>query len=142
MSDVGYNPIDDRSAAGTDVTAVNSTLQLIARQLGDLSRNSLPGNTLSTTASPQATVVTNLSTSSVQVIGSSTVRRGLSFFQPNPSGVNIWLMPGNLTAVANEGILLIPGSSWSVPTEFSSSAAWNAIAATGSSNVLTIVEFY
>ena len=97
---------------------------------------------MSSTASPKATVVSNLSTSSVQVIGSSVFRRGISFFNSNPSGNNMWVVPANLTAVANQGILLIAGANYQIPASLAANAAFNAIASTGSSNVLTIIEFF
>lgn len=101
-----------------------------------------PGNTLSTTTSPRATNYTTLSTTSVQVIASSTTRRGIAFYNSNPSGNNIFITPSNLTAVINQGIPLLPGGAWEVSATLAANAAFNAIAATASNNVLTIIEFF
>ena len=101
-----------------------------------------PGNTLSTATSPQATLYTTLSTASVQVLAASTTRRGLAFYNSNPSGNNIFIVPGTTAAVINQGIPLLPGGSWEVPATLAANAAFNAIAATASNNVLTIIEFF
>lgn len=122
---------------------VNSTLKGIVTNLGVLAQlASAPGYTLSTATSPKATIVTTLSTSSLQVIAASTTRRAMTFFNPNPSGNNIWVVPANVSAVINQGILIVPGGDFPTPASVDNNAAWNAIAATGSTNVLTIIEFF
>lgn len=127
--------------AGAD--DVNSTLQGIVRNLGQLAQiANAPGYTLSTATSPKATIVTTLSTASMQVIAASTVRRAMTFFNSNPSGQNIWVVPANVSAVINQGIPIAAGSSYATPASVDNNAAWNAIAATGSTNVLTIIEFF
>jgi hypothetical protein len=125
---------------------INSTLQGLVRNVGQcvslLTQYVAPGQTPSTAASPAATLFTALSTTSVGVIGTSTLRRGLVFLNPNPSGVNMWVVPSNVTAVINQGVPLTPGSSYTVPSTLHCNAAWNAIAASGTNNVLTILEFF
>lgn len=122
---------------------INSTLKGWVQNLGTITQwLTSPGQTLSSTTSPKATVYTTLSTSSVQVIGTSLVRRAIWFMNSNPAGNNIWVVPANLTAASNQGILLVPGDDRAIPPTLAVNAAFNAIAATGSANILTIVEFF
>ena len=101
-----------------------------------------PGQTLSSTTSPRATYYTALSTASLQVAAASSTRRAIEFWNSNPSGQNIWIVPAALSAVINRGILIVPGGRYQVPTTMAANSAFNAIAFTGSTNVLTVVEFF
>jgi hypothetical protein len=129
---------------------INSTLQGIVRNLGLeaqffstlLAIALAPGQSLSTVTSPSATVVTALSTSSLQVIGSSSVRRGILFVNSVVGGTTIWLIPANATATTSRGIPLSGGSSYSTDAFLRNTAAWNAASQTSSGNALTIIEFF
>src|SRR5882672_4365275 len=84
--------------------------QLIAAPGNSLSQ--IPTATASAVVSPKATIYTTLSTSSVQVIAASPTRRAMTFVNSNPSGNNIWVVPSNVTAVINQGILIVPGGQY------------------------------
>ena len=86
------------TGAGTDVTAVNSTLQNIARNLGiaaTVLANIAPVQT--TTSSPAATAINNLATTIATVIGTSFVRHGIIFH--NPGTNNVYVFPTLATTV-------------------------------------------
>lgn len=117
----------------SDITALNSG---IGTALGAVATATL-GAALGSTNNPTATIVTNLSTTSLLVVSANSARVGITFHSPDPAGVNMWLAPSTITAVAGRGLLLTPGGSLNMP----STCGWNAIATTGSGNVLTILEF-
>jgi hypothetical protein len=122
---------------------LNSTTKGQAQNLGTLANwAASPGQSVSGITSPKATVVTTLSTASLQVIAASTTRRALEFYNSNPSGQNIWVVPAPASAVINNGVLIVPGGSKPWPPSLACNAAFNAIAATGSTNVLTVIEFF
>lgn len=127
--------------AGVDdlVTALKGGLQTIGQFVA---QQIAPGMTLSSVVSPTMTVVTTLTTASLAVIGPSTVRRGMIFHNPTPAGVNYWLSPTGTAAVANRGILLVPGDHFLIGPTLSPGAGWNAIAASGSGNVIVILEYF
>lgn len=122
---------------------VVSTLQGVVRNLGvEAQALQAPGQTLATVTSPTATVITTLSTSSVQVIGSSSIRRGLTFVNSVLGATAVWIIPGNATATTSHGIPLAGGSSYATDVALRNTAAWNAAAQTATGNVLTIIEFF
>lgn len=101
-----------------------------------------PGQTLSSTASPKATVIATLGSTSTLAVASSTTRRGIEFHSSDPSGnTNIWVMP-QTTAVVKQGILLVPGARYQIGNALAANAGFSCIASSGSTNVLTIVEFF
>lgn len=81
-------------------------------------------------------------TASTAVIGPSASRRGLMFF--NPGTVVLYICPANQAAVIGQGIPIFPGGG---PLDMlgdgkliAYNSGWNAIAASGSNNPLTILE--
>lgn len=103
---------------------------------------SSPGRTTSSTTSPKATIITTLGTASFTAIAASTTRRAIEFINSNPSGPNMWVVSANVAAATNQGIYIPPGGFRRIPHSLAANAGFNAIAATGSSNTLTIVEFF
>ena len=91
--------------------------------------------------SPTASIAL-VSTVSIQVIGSSIARRGVIFF--NPGTVTLYVTPGNIPAVIGQGVPILPGAQQpfinSSDNIIQYLCSWNAIAASGSNNVLTIFE--
>lgn len=94
--------------------------------------------------SPVGIAVNNLGTSSLSVIGANANRRAITF--SNPGGVNVYICPDNL--VANNATLggmfvLFPGGEKTIIAEgnINVNCGWNAIAASGSNNPLTILEY-
>jgi len=126
----------------TDQTDINSTLQNISRQLGMLA-----GGAASTTTSPVSTGINTLNTVATAVISTSSVRQALIFH--NPGTTNVYVYP-SLTSAAptttapGGSFIMFPGGTLSLSNEeFSNiNCGWSAFAATGSSQPLTIVEFY
>lgn len=84
-----------------------------------------------------------LGTASAAAIGANPVRRGISFH--NPGSVNLALCPANLVAAIGAGsIILLPGQTKTFMAHPKSrirvNCGWNARAATGSNNPLTVLE--
>lgn len=84
-----------------------------------------------------------LGTSSLLAISANPVRRGITFH--NPGSVEVAVCPANLSAVIGAGgIILLPGQSKTFMARPRSrvrvNCGWNAIAASGSNNPLTILE--
>jgi len=92
--------------------------------------------------SPVGSLV-DVGTSSILVIDVNPSRHGIIF--SNPTGVNIWVCPSNVVTVSGRGVLIPPGG---LPISFlgdpsqgiTFNCGWNAIAASGSGNYLTILE--
>lgn len=132
------------------VEDVVSTLQGVVRNLGLEAQNLstlaaialAPGQSIATVTSPSATVVTTLGTASIEVIGSSSMRRGILFVNSVLGATAIWIVPGNVTATTSHGIPLAGGSSYATDASLRNTAAWNAAAQTASGNALTIIEFF
>lgn len=115
----------------------NGTLTLsLGTAIGRLATATLGGN-LGGTTNPTATVVTNIGTASALVIAANSARLGITFHSPAPAAVDMWVVPQAITAVAGRGIRIVAGDRFTCP----STCGWNAIATTGSANVLTILEF-
>jgi hypothetical protein len=90
--------------------------------------------------SPVASGLTNLGTVSVPAIGSNPVRRKIEFINPNAL-VTVFVCPSNLTATTGGGsIPIVPGGTLIIEGE-NVNAGWNAIAASGNNNGLTILEY-
>ena len=137
------------SGAGAD--NVNSTLQGIVRNLGQLVTNTSTdgivtalgsiatatlGANIGTTSSPAFTNAT-VGTASLLVVAANSSRLNIAFHSPNPSAANMWVVPSAATAVAGRGVLVLPGGTVLIP----STCGWNAIATSGSSNMLTVLEW-
>lgn len=129
------------------VDDVNSTLQNVARQIGQLANaftNAAPTQT--TTTSPSATAINNLGTTIATVISTSLVRHGLIFH--NPGTVNAYVFPSLATTVTTAlvggSFIIYPGGTLEFPSTVYTNinCAWSAWVATGSSQPLTIVEFF
>lgn len=125
---------------------INSTLQNIVRQFGNWVaslNNAFPPLTASTSPVSYGAAV---GTTIAQVIGTSTTRHGIIFH--NPGTVNLYVFPSLNTAVTTTviggSILIFPGGAWELPSAMypNVNCAWSAFATTGSSNPLTVVEFY
>lgn len=91
--------------------------------------------------SPQAWTIL-VGNTSIPAIGANQNRRGIIF--ANPGSVNIYVVPSNLAAVIGQGILVLPGAQVELlgnpSRNINYNCAWNAIAATGSNNPLTIMD--
>lgn len=84
---------------------------------------------------------TVLGTSSISVLAANLIRRGVTFF--NPTAVNIGISPSGVTAaIGSTGtIVLIPNGAYITDPDIVYTGAYNAIAASGSNNVLVIWEY-
>lgn len=95
----------------------------------------------------KTTAVTTLGTASVQVIAQDLKRRKITFCNPNiASNIVVYVCQSkdasgsNLAAVAGGGSWpIFPGAVFSFEGDVAASA-WNAIAASGSNNGLTIMS--
>jgi hypothetical protein len=115
----------------TDLTSVKPPPEPLARLTGS-----------STNVSPNGVQISNLTTASQQVIGANPNRRGIVFM--NPGAQIAYVCPANLTAVAGAGSMtVLPGGEKRIVAKgrVRVNCAWNAIAAQGSGNSLTILEF-
>lgn len=93
-------------------------------------------------ASPLGTGVL-LGTASAAAIGPNPQRRGITFH--NPGSVDVAVCPANLAALIGAGgITILPGETKTFMARFTSrirvNCGWNAIAASGSNNPLTVLE--
>lgn len=92
--------------------------------------------------SPIGTLALVNSSGQSNVIGPNASRRGIIFI--NSGTVTITVVPANQTAVAGQGVLVLPGGQVPFISDPSTNVAfncgWNAIAATGSNNPLEILE--
>lgn len=90
--------------------------------------------------SPVASGLTTLGTASASAIGSNPVRRRIDFINPN-ANVIVYVCPANLTATPGGGsIPIFPGGTLTITGE-NVNCGWNAIAASGSNNGLTVLEY-
>lgn len=127
-------------AGGDDLTSVTKGLVTNLSQIAAWA--SAPGQTLSSTSSPRATNLTAVTTTSVLAIATSAVRRAIEFHSCDPSGnSNMWVMPGT-TAFVRRGILLVPGSRYQIPASLAANNCFYAVASSGSTNSLSVVEFF
>jgi hypothetical protein len=91
--------------------------------------------------SPVGSTVT-VGTVSVAAIGANPRRRGIVFVNPNTS-VTLYVCPNNQTAVIGEGIPVFPGGMVQLVGDgklINYNCGWNAIAASGAANKLTVLE--
>ncbi len=103
---------------------------------------SAPGQTLSSTSSPRATNLTAVTTTSVLAIATSALRRAIEFHSSDPVGnAYMWIMPGT-TAFARRGIPIVPGGRYQVNASMAANNCWYAVASSGSTNSLSVVEFF
>ena len=132
----------------TDATDINSTLQNIARQLGNWAQvqsNATPAATAST--SPVSYPYNNIGTSSATtVIAANVSRFGLIFH--NPGTASIYVYPSNMTSAPSFGsvggsFIIYPGGTLSFPSPLFANVngAWSAFSGTGSNQSFTVVEF-
>lgn len=85
-----------------------------------------------------------LGTTSALVIGPDVTRRGVRFF--NPGTVMLYICPSNIPAVVGQGIPIFPGGG---PVDMigdgkliNYNCGWNGIAASGSSNPITLLVLF
>jgi hypothetical protein len=126
----------------------NSTLQNVVRQIGLYAQsiaNAYPAAT--TTASPRAIGFNSITTTAALVLSNSTMRHGLVFH--NPGTANLYVFPTAITtspttAAVGGAFIIYPGGTLPFsPASFPNvNCSWSAFSATGSSQALTIVEFY
>lgn len=90
--------------------------------------------------SPNWTSVSVGSGSPVPAIGASSVRRGIIF--ANPGTVALFLAPAGTALAAGQGLPLFPGAMITLLADgnIQYNCAWQAIAASASGNVLTVLE--
>lgn len=128
---------------------INSTLQNIARQLGNWAQsqsNAIPVATAST--SPLAYSWNNIGTSSATtILVANTGRHGVLFHNPGATA-SIYVYPSNIATaptVSSVGgsIVIYPGATLSLPSPLfaNCNGTWLAFSGTGSSQPLTVVEF-
>jgi hypothetical protein len=84
-----------------------------------------------------------LAAASLAAIGANAQRRGITFH--NPGAVNLAVCPSNLVAAIGAGsIILLPGQTRTYMAKPKSrirvNCGWNAIAASGTNNPLTVLE--
>lgn len=98
-------------------------------------------NILLTNPSPIGTYPV-VGTSAAQVIGANPVRRGIIFANPSNS-VILYLAPVGTVIAAGVGVPLLPGAVFQIMADenVQVNCAWQAVAASGASNNLTILEF-
>jgi hypothetical protein len=99
------------------------------------------GQTLSTTSSPRSTNLTAVTTTSVLAIATSAVRRAIEFHSSDPANSNMWIMPGT-TAFVRRGIYLVPGGRYQINASMAANNCFYAVASSGSTNSLSVVEFF
>jgi hypothetical protein len=126
---------------------INSTLQLIARNIGSqvqLQSNSSPS--ASTTTSPVSYPVNNVGTAAVSVIAANQTRFGLVFH--NPGIANVYVFPSAMTVAPTTSsvggsFIIYPGSTLSFPSTLFSNVngAWSAFSDGGSNQPFTVLEF-
>lgn len=92
--------------------------------------------------SPNGTSVV-VGTSSVAAIGYNQNRRGIIFINPSAT-VTLYVCPANQVAVAGQGVPILPQGQQTFisdpNTNVSFNCGWNAIAQSGGSNSLTVLE--
>ena len=92
-----------------------------------------------TQTSPVASYL-SVGTSAIQVIGFRSTRRAISFHNSGGStGTTIWLAPNSIAT--GQGLFLAAGSSVFITPDLGCTCGWTAIAGTGSSNGLMILEY-
>lgn len=127
---------------------INSTLQNIAKQLGyaaQSQQNAWPNETIAT--SPVSTPINSLSTTASVVIAASTTRHGLMFHNPGTASVYVYptlASTAPTTTTVGGSFLILPGGTLEFPPALypNVNCGWSAFSGTGSSQALTVVEFF
>jgi|SRR5882672_366036 len=92
--------------------------------------------------SPVGSLVLVGNSGQTTAIGPNQNRRGIIFI--NPGTIRITLVPANQTAVAGQGVIVLPNAQVAFYNNPDSNVqfncGWNAIADTGSNNPLQILE--
>ena len=98
-------------------------------------------------ASPAAYGFNAMTTTAVLLLSNSTVRHGLIFH--NPGTANMYVFPTTITttpttAAVGGAFLILPGATLSLPSTVfpNANCSWSGFAGTGSSQALTVVEFF
>jgi hypothetical protein len=128
---------------------INSTLQNIARQLGNWvssQSNAVPMAIAST--SPVSYPFNNIgTTTATTVVAANTKRHGLIFHNPGATA-SIYVYPSAMTSAPTTSALggtfvIYPGSTLSFPSPLFANVngAWSAFSGTGSGQPFTVVEF-
>ena len=128
-----------------DIVSTGKSLVDTLSSVANSVRNVWPAAT--TTASPQATGINNLSTGPALVIANSATRHGLVFH--NPGTATVYVFPTSIattpaTASVGGSFVIYAGGTLSFPSPVfpNANCSWSAFAGTGSNQALTIVEFY
>ena len=109
-----------------------------------------PGRTSqSFTTSPVASYFNSIAsaafgTQPFQVVAFNANRRAISFHSCDPMGnTTMWLTTNTTFAGAGvpQGIALVPGMNWVIDANSGSNAAWFAIAGSGTTNKLLVLEY-
>lgn len=127
---------------------INSTLQNIAKQLGNWAQSQNNCFPVPTTATSPVVIGYNaLSTAAMTVALATTTRKGLIFH--NPLLNHVYIYPSNMTTVPTTtafggSIVLHPGATWELPPSIypNNNVAWMAYVATTTSVALTVIEFF
>jgi hypothetical protein len=81
------------------------------------------------------------STASQEIVPANKAVRKLVFHNPNvASKITVFLSPAPTPAAINAGIPLLPGEEWTITGE-KAALAWNAIAASGAENGLSVLLY-
>jgi hypothetical protein len=99
-----------------------------------------PGRFAQNGTSPVATLQTAIGTSGLLIVPFRASRRAISFFNSNTSNTTIWVSPLAMST-AGLGVPIAAGSSYTITPDLCSNCGWTAIAATGTTNTMLILEF-
>ncbi len=136
---------DDNAQTGQ--TEAVSQLQNIARNLGLWAQSLVNASPIpTTTVSPRFTAV-QLSTTATTVIGTSVLRHGIMFHNPGTGSLYLYqtgMTSAPTTTVLAGSIVIYPGDTWTLPSPMFTNinAGFSGFSGTGSSQALTIVEFF
>lgn len=118
------------------LTAIKGATQNISQLV---SAFGAPGRSVSSQTSPISTLQT-VGTSALAVVSFNANRRGISFHNSDPTNNStIFLAPA--TIAIGQGLVLVPGQSVYISADLGCNSGWTAIAGTGSSNKLMILEY-
>lgn len=147
-------PFGPTGAQQDSVQQLNSIAQqigLLAQAMG--SGSSVGGSIVAlsvattTTASPQAIGFNNISTTATAILSTSSLRRGVMFHNPGTAAIYVYptgMTTAPTTAILGGSMVIYPGGTLSLgPPSFPNlSSGWLAFSVTGSSQALTVVEFF
>lgn len=108
-------------------------------------QNALPPAT--TTTSPRSTGFNSLNTVGTSLIATSAMRRGIVFHNPGTTSVFVYpslTSPVPTTTAAGGAFIIFAGDTLSFPSTMfpNVNCGWSGFSQTGSSQALTVVEFY